>query len=54
MKKIFWCMPNQFDGKEKWARIDPIVLKQVKWLRNPKKIDDHRYKAILDDIPEEE
>jgi len=27
MKKVFWSFPSDFDGKEKWSRLNPEVYK---------------------------
>jgi len=46
MKKVFWVFPSRFDSQDKWARLDPDVVKQVKWLRNPIDIHSHLMSEI--------
>ena len=40
MRKCFWQFPNVNDSKEKWARLEPLVKKQVQWLINPTPLGD--------------
>jgi len=46
MRKCFWQFPNVNDSKEKWARLEPLVKKQVQWLINPTPLDDPAFKDI--------
>jgi hypothetical protein len=44
VKKVFWGFPNEYDGYKKWHRLDSKVALQVKWLENPIKHTDRKYR----------
>lgn len=46
MRKCFWQFPNVNDSKEKWARLEPLVKKQVQWLINPTPLEDPAFADI--------
>jgi len=50
MKKCFWQFPNINDSKEKWARLDKLVKKQVLWLIDPTPFSSKIYKKIHDKV----
>jgi hypothetical protein len=50
MRKCFWQFPNVNDSKEKWARLEPLVKKQVQWLINPTPLDDPAFKDIKEKV----
>jgi hypothetical protein len=35
LKKVFWQFPTKEDS-EQWARLDPVVQRQVDWIYHPK------------------
>ena len=50
MRKCFWQFPNVNDSKEKWARLDKLVKKQVNWLIEPTPLASSIYKDICEKV----
>lgn len=44
--KIFWQFPTMSDSMEQLNRLEPDVLKQLKWRSQPVSIDEPKYKSL--------